>query len=278
MPPEFPYQRRRQLGGCVGIGSVATASTDAFRVLVERCGGAAENRRGVEPIQPPIKSQNVAEAWNYGGNQGISGWATLTVSPRRDYLFKLISKRRTSMNRAGGHEADIQAAQSQAGEQARVPSPHEDQGRPQSSQPSSSSGPGSSRRQDRREVGPEHPDRVERLPRQARIRLGSEIRDLLERGERKRTRNLDVFFAASPASRSRLGLIVPKHGHGIVERNLVKRRLREIGRREVLPRLEEAGREVDVLVRARREAYGAPFGRLQEDLKEVVEDLCSPRS
>jgi len=121
--------------------------------------------------------------------------------------------------------------------------------------------------------------RVEGLPREARIRLGSEIRELLERGKRKRTRNVDVFFAASPASRSRLGLIVPKHGQRIVDRNLVKRRLREIGRRMVLPGLDGEGVQADVILRARRAAYEADFAVLEKEVKEAmeeaVEDLCS---
>ena len=82
----------------------------------------------------------------------------------------------------------------------------------------------------------------------------------------------DVFFAASPESFPRLGLVVPKHRHTIVERNLVKRRLREIGRVEVLPRLRESGRAVDVLIRARSEAYDASFEELREQLVAWVEE------
>lgn len=113
------------------------------------------------------------------------------------------------------------------------------------------------------------------MPRGARIRLGSEIRGLLERGKRKRTANVDVFFAASPASRSRLGLVVPKHGREIVERNKLKRRLREIGRREVLPALDAAGIRGDVLIRARARAYDAGFDELALEVKAAVEGLCS---
>jgi len=98
---------------------------------------------------------------------------------------------------------------------------------------------------------------------------------LLERGKRKRTKHVDVFFAASPASCSRLGLIVPKHGHTIVRRNLVKRRLREIGRRSILPDLDSRGFNVDVVLRARRSAYEIDFGRLESEVKEAVEELCS---
>ena len=178
------------------------------------------------------------------------------------------------MNRAGSNEADIQAAQPQAGEQARVPGAHEDGRRTQDAQPASETRTHSAGRQDRREVGAES-NRVEALPRGARIRLGSEIRELLERGKRKRTRHLDVFFAASPVSHSRLGLVVPKHGHTIVDRNLVKRRLREIGRREALPTLNERGRPADILLRAKRSAYGADYAVLRDEVMNAVEAWCS---
>ena len=84
-----------------------------------------------------------------------------------------------------------------------------------------------------------------------------------------------MFVSASPVSRSRWGVVVPKHRHEIVERNLVKRRLREIGRTEVLPRLGECGRSLDLLVRARPEAYGADFGSLRDELVGLTEELCS---
>jgi len=84
-----------------------------------------------------------------------------------------------------------------------------------------------------------------------------------------------VFVSASPVSRSRWGVVVPKHRHRIVERNLVKRRLREIGRTEVLPRLDDRGRGLDLLVRARPEAYGAEFAALRDELTALAEELCS---
>ena len=70
-------------------------------------------------------------------------------------------------------------------------------------------------------------------------------------------------------------MIVPKHRHSIVERNRVKRRLREIGRTRVLPQLTEQGLALDVLVRARREAYGVGFRKLSDELRSMTEDLCS---
>lgn len=55
----------------------------------------------------------------------------------------------------------------------------------------------------------------------------------------------------------------------------MKRRLREILRREVLPRLEEAGLVLDVLVRARREAYDARFADLREELERWTDRRLS---
>lgn len=71
---------------------------------------------------------------------------------------------------------------------------------------------------------------------------------------------------------------MPRHRHPVVERNRVKRRLREILRCEVLPRLSEAGLALDVLVRARREAYEVGFAELRDELTAWVERRCSRAS
>jgi len=89
---------------------------------------------------------------------------------------------------------------------------------------------------------------------------------------------LDVFVADSPTPHSRLGFIVPKLGRRIVDRNLLKRRLREIGRRQVLRDLAGAGRSVDVLIRARSRAYEADFAALAREVGDALEGLCSPSS
>lgn len=114
-----------------------------------------------------------------------------------------------------------------------------------------------------------------RLPRGARITASDEIRALFRRGKRRRTRHLDVFVASSPVAHPRLGLVVPRHRQKVVRRNLLKRRLREIGRTELLPRLAAAGLPLDVMVRARPEAYGASFAELRQELLELTEALCS---
>jgi ribonuclease P protein component len=182
------------------------------------------------------------------------------------------------MDRAAGHEADIQAPQPQAGEQTRVPRPHEDQGRAQDAESAAASRAHTHHGSGRREVAGPGRDRSEGLPTVARIAGSGDIRRLLELGKRRRTPHLDVFVGGAPGSCSRLGLIVPKHGRRVVDRNLLKRRLREIGRRQILPQLDEAGMRTDVLIRARGRAYGIDFDSLAQEVREAVEGLCSSES
>ena len=207
-----------------------------------------------------------------------AGGSPLTPSDTLGYLSRLLSKRTKTMGWINHNDADLQTPEPQAGEQARVQGAHEDEGRSQGVEPSSEARSDPSGGHDRSEVTAASPARKERLPRSARIRHSTEIRALLERGKRKRTTNVDVFFTPSPASHSRLGLIVPKHGRKIVERNRLKRRLREIGRREVLPVMDASSRRGDLLIRARRAAYDAEFGHLRLDVHEAVEALCSDES
>jgi ribonuclease P protein component len=117
-----------------------------------------------------------------------------------------------------------------------------------------------------------------RFSRSSRIRLGSEIRGLLREGSRARSDYLDVFTAPSPLAAPRFGAIVPLFGRNVVSRNQLRRRLREIGRIEVLPRLVGRGCSVDVLVRSRPRAYEAGFGELRTDLLRLTERLCSDES
>jgi len=122
----------------------------------------------------------------------------------------------------------------------------------------------------------------QRLPRAARIRRTRDIRAVLRQGTRRRLPSLDIFVltppfrvSASGGALPRVGWIVPKLGYRIVARNLLKRRLRDIGRRKVLVRLRGAGRPIDILVRARRSAYRASYRQLECEWMSVVEGVCS---
>ncbi len=114
-----------------------------------------------------------------------------------------------------------------------------------------------------------------RLPRARRISRSGEIRTLFQRGKRSRTAHLDVFDSASPVAFGRVVAVVPKHRHTGAQRNVVKRRLRELLREVVLPGLAGCGLGVDVLVRARAEAYDASFAQLREELREWTDRRCS---
>jgi ribonuclease P protein component len=74
---------------------------------------------------------------------------------------------------------------------------------------------------------------------------------------------------------SRLGVVVPKHRHRIVDRNRVRRSLRELGRTVLLPALRNQTTHLDVMLRARPEAYAAGFDQLRTEMIELAEALCS---
>jgi ribonuclease P protein component len=65
---------------------------------------------------------------------------------------------------------------------------------------------------------------------------------------------------------------VPKYGHTAVERNTVKRRLRELLRTEVMAMLPN----VDVVVRASPSAYRATFDELRRALQAALTKLAPP--
>jgi ribonuclease P protein component len=83
-----------------------------------------------------------------------------------------------------------------------------------------------------------------------------------ESGQRRRLAHLDVLWADNQAGHPRVGLIVPKFQSSAVARNRLRRRLREIWRRDIVRGLAS----VDVVIRARREAYGATFPALSSEL------------
>lgn len=97
----------------------------------------------------------------------------------------------------------------------------------------------------------------------------------MQRGKRSRTAHLDVFDSASPAAFSRAGLVVPKHRCTVVQRNRLRRRLRELLRGLVLPTLGARGLALDVIVRARREAYEVSFDGLRAEMTAWLERRCS---
>jgi ribonuclease P protein component len=81
------------------------------------------------------------------------------------------------------------------------------------------------------------------------------------------TEHLEARASASLLLHPRVGIVVPKHRRKIVERNKVKRRLREIVRTGLLHSLGS----IDLLIRAKPEAYGSTFQELAEDVGLIGE-------
>ena len=115
----------------------------------------------------------------------------------------------------------------------------------------------------------------------------SEIELVKRTGKRVKTGVLDVRVAASPSSRAQVGVIVPKYKRTIVERNKLRRRLRELVRVRLLPVLARSDVEGSaaecateehatvhtaraVLIRALPTAYSATFDGLARDVDTVV--------
>jgi ribonuclease P protein component len=78
-----------------------------------------------------------------------------------------------------------------------------------------------------------------------------------------------VRRAPTPLGHPRVALLVPKLGQTIVRRNKLKRRLRELARLHLLP----CSSSSDILLRARREAYDAPYAELRNDIARIASQL-----
>ena len=92
-------------------------------------------------------------------------------------------------------------------------------------------------------------------------------------GKRIRTDSLELRWIASPLGHpgGRVGFIVPRYAQTAVARNRLKRRLREIARLEILPRMGS----LDAIIRARAEAYRVTFGELRSELTRMGDRLVS---
>lgn len=172
------------------------------------------------------------------------------------------------------HETDVSSSESQTSAQARVSRSDANEGRPEGREPAPPQGAETVGGQCAEEIG-DFESGGYRFPRGARIRRQSDIRALYRRGRRRRTDHLDVFVTESPVLRTRVAVVVPKHGRKIIERNRLKRRLKECVRLTLLPRCRTGTAELDILVRARPSAYEVGVERLVQEVSQLAGELCS---
>lgn len=109
------------------------------------------------------------------------------------------------------------------------------------------------------------------LPRERRITTRREIAALL-RASRVRGPALELYRRPAVEARARATCITPKHGHSGVERNRLRRRIKELMRETLLAR----GEEHDWLVRTRPPAYGLSFADLASALRELLARIDAP--
>lgn len=89
---------------------------------------------------------------------------------------------------------------------------------------------------------------------------------MLRSGQRLGGRLLDVKRLDSALGYVRVGLVVPKLGFSAVQRNRLKRRLRELTRQHLIPLAASS----DVLLRAKRDTYAASFDSLRAEVVRVA--------
>jgi ribonuclease P protein component len=89
-----------------------------------------------------------------------------------------------------------------------------------------------------------------------------------------RTSSLEVRAIASLHALPRVGFIVPKHRHSAVERNPLKRRLRELLRLEVLPMLQTLPVPLDIVVRVSPQGYTRTYAQLAGELLDAGRRLA----
>jgi ribonuclease P protein component len=80
---------------------------------------------------------------------------------------------------------------------------------------------------------------------------------------------MDVRATASLSAFGRVGFVVPRYKHSAVDRNRLKRRLRELVRLQVLTTLPP----LDVVIRVFPSAYQRTVEQLQADLLQAMRRL-----
>ena len=99
-----------------------------------------------------------------------------------------------------------------------------------------------------------------------RLARSAELAACWEEGRRWRTTHLELAWRPNQAGHPRIAFVVPRFQFTAVARNRLRRRLREMLRREALATLPP----VDLVVRTKRVAYGATPSTLHAELTDGV--------
>jgi ribonuclease P protein component len=121
-----------------------------------------------------------------------------------------------------------------------------------------------------------------RFPRERKLLRHADFQRVYQQGRRHFAAHMTVFYlrrenvrsaemAMFPASGPRIGLTVGKVLGGSVERNRIKRRLREAVRAS----LAELGQPVDVVINPKKSAMRAEFAVLREEVARAFQKIES---
>ena len=110
------------------------------------------------------------------------------------------------------------------------------------------------------------------MPSPKRLTRAADLLMVRREGKRVRTALLEVRVLASLLHHHRIGIIVPRFKHSAVDRNRLKRRLRELARREWMAPFAAVPPH-DIVVRAAPAAYGADFARLADDMHRLRDKI-----
>ena len=102
-----------------------------------------------------------------------------------------------------------------------------------------------------------------------RLARGADLTACWEDGRRWRTTHLELSWRPNRTRHARIGIIVPRFQFTAVARNRLRRRLREVLRREAVAHLPA----MDLVLRAKPSAYRAPFAVLRADLMGGVSQI-----
>ena len=99
----------------------------------------------------------------------------------------------------------------------------------------------------------------------SRLRRRSEFTGVFERGVKRHGRLMSVFVLSRAPGNPRIGIAASKKLGGAVDRNLAKRRMREVFR------LAAAPSGVDIVVIPRRDVLAAPFESVRHEFASLVD-------